>query len=224
MQALDGLGEALERGGDLFALVQEAQQVPDLGDLARVGLRHHLGDDLRPDVPGLDVADVADASAVQSDLGRVVGHQAREEAVQRPQGEALHGEQGLPQEVSEKRRIASRRQVQTVHAAQIGGLRLARSGLGQLLEGPRHELSRRRPGKRQGDDLLGLGAGRQQFDDAIGEREGLARAGRGQDDLIFDGELAHWRMPPSWSMLRYSFMRRPFSAARIGYSLPSSEG
>ena len=84
MELGDGLREALQGGGDDLALVQEAEEVPDLVDLPRVGLGHHLGDDLRTDVRGLDIADVADASAVQADLSRVVGHQAREEAVQRP--------------------------------------------------------------------------------------------------------------------------------------------
>ena len=91
LEALDRLGEALERCGYFLSLVEESEQVPELVDLGRLGLSHHLGDDLRPDVRGLDVADVADASAVQTDLGRVVGHKPREEAVQRAQGEALHG-------------------------------------------------------------------------------------------------------------------------------------
>ena len=90
MELGHSLREALQGGGDDLALVQEAEEIPDLFDLRRVGLGHHLGDDLRADVRGLDIADVADASAVQADLGGVVGHQAREEAVQRPQGEALH--------------------------------------------------------------------------------------------------------------------------------------
>ena len=197
VEALDRLGEALERRGHFLALVEEAQQVPELGDLGRLGLRHHLGDDLRADVRRFDVADVADAPAVQSDLGRVVGHQSGEEAVQRAQREPLHRQQGLAQQFAEERRIAGLRQVEAVLAAQVGGLFLARSRLGQLLERTGHELGGRGPGERQRHDLLGLGAGRQEFDDAIGEGEGLAGAGGRQDDLIVDRELAHLRTPPS---------------------------
>ena len=222
MQLGRGLSEALQGGRHFLALIQGAQEVPDFIDLLGGGLRHHLGDDLGADVLRLDVADVPDAPAVESDFGRVVRHESRKEAVEGPQGQALHGQQGLAQELPEERGVTGLRQVEAILSPQLGGRGLAGSGLGEFLQGPGHELRRGRPGEGQGDDLLGSDFSLAEFlageelHDAVRQGEGLAGAGGGQDDLVVDGEGAHGRTPPSWSVLRYSFMRRPFRAARMG--------
>ena len=200
MQVLDGFVEAFEGRGDLLALIEVPDLPPEGFDFRGVGLGHHLRDDGAADVRGFDVADVAEFATVEPDFRGVVGDEAREEAVEGPEGQPLHREQGPPQEVPEEDGVTRVRELQAV--AEFSGGFLAGGSLREFFQGLGDELRRSRPREGEGDDLLGLRTEGQELHDAVRQREGLARAGGGEDDLVVDGEIAHARVPPIWSRLR----------------------
>ena len=226
MQACDGLDQAFQRGRDVLALVEVAEQQAGRQDFLSRRFRHHLADDRGTDIVGLQVADVAESATIEPYFGRVVGDQPGEEAVERPEREPMHREQGIPEELAEKCPVALGRQLEP--GLDLGRLGLGGGGLGQLIQGLGHELPGGGAGEGQGDDLLRLDAAFQdllvgeELDDTVREGIGLARSGRGEDDLVPDGELgrhgvvAHGRVPPSCAMFRYLCMGRPFKAFRRG--------